>query len=141
MQAVGSFEISVNIYQISRRNIRVPNVVVKWLTLMLHIRELPDSNPGPDTGYPDWGFSWFFSVPPGECPDSTLKFGHDRLLPDPFQFTIYLSPHHSPLYSLIYDNQTGEGRTNLRWFCSTFDICDDKNRKLNVVRLGRQVDI
>jgi hypothetical protein len=29
MQAVGSFEISVNIYQISRRNIRVPNVVVK----------------------------------------------------------------------------------------------------------------
>jgi hypothetical protein len=29
MKAVVSFETSVNIYQITRRNIRVPNVVVK----------------------------------------------------------------------------------------------------------------
>jgi hypothetical protein len=33
-------------------------------------------------------FSWFSSVPPGECRDSILKLGHDRFLPNPFQFII-----------------------------------------------------
>jgi hypothetical protein len=33
----------------------------------------PFSNFGPETGYPDWRFSWFFSVPPDECQDSTLN--------------------------------------------------------------------
>jgi hypothetical protein len=41
-----------------------PNVV-KWLTRLLHIRKVPDSNLGPQTGYPD-RFSWFSSVSPGE---------------------------------------------------------------------------
>jgi hypothetical protein len=27
-----------------------PNVVVEWLTLLLHIRKDPDSNIGPETG-------------------------------------------------------------------------------------------
>jgi hypothetical protein len=44
----------------------------------------------------DWlswlSFLWFYLVPPGECWDSTLKFVHDRFLPNPFQFIIYLSP-------------------------------------------------
>jgi hypothetical protein len=30
-----------------------PNVVVEWLALLLCIREVPDSNLGPETGYPD----------------------------------------------------------------------------------------
>jgi hypothetical protein len=29
------------------------NVVVEWLTLLLHIREVPGSNLSPETGYPD----------------------------------------------------------------------------------------
>jgi hypothetical protein len=29
--------------------------------------------------YPDWGFSWFSSVPTGECWDSNSKLGHNRL--------------------------------------------------------------
>jgi hypothetical protein len=32
---------------------KTPNVVVEWLTLMLRIKEVPASNPGPETGYPD----------------------------------------------------------------------------------------
>jgi hypothetical protein len=29
------------------------NVVVEWLKLLLHILDVPASNIGPDTGYPD----------------------------------------------------------------------------------------
>jgi hypothetical protein len=43
------------------------NIVVKWLTLLLHNQEVPGSNIGSETGYPDWGISWFFSVPPGNA--------------------------------------------------------------------------
>jgi len=32
---------------------------------------------------------WFSSVPPGECRSSTLKLGHDRFLPNPFQLIIH----------------------------------------------------
>jgi hypothetical protein len=30
-----------------------PNVVVEWLTLLIHIREVPGSNIGPETVYPE----------------------------------------------------------------------------------------
>jgi hypothetical protein len=41
------------------------------------------------------GISWFSSVPPAECKDSTLKLGHDRFVPNPFQLiVIHLSPCH-----------------------------------------------
>jgi hypothetical protein len=53
----------------------------------------------PATSYPDWGFSWFSSVLPGECQDSTLNLGHNSLLPNPFQFSIHSSPYH---YSARY---------------------------------------
>jgi hypothetical protein len=43
-----------------------PNVVVKWLTLLLRTLVVWGSNLCPDTGYSDWGVSWFFSVPPGK---------------------------------------------------------------------------
>jgi hypothetical protein len=56
-------------------------VMVEWLTLLLYIREVPGSNFSLETGYPHWGFSWFPSVPPGECQDCTLKLGHDYFLP------------------------------------------------------------
>jgi hypothetical protein len=70
------------------------NVVVKSLTPLLRIREFPGSNFGPETGYPDWRFSWFSSVPSGKCCDSTLKLGHDSFLPRPFKYTIYVGPYH-----------------------------------------------
>jgi hypothetical protein len=47
-------------------------------------------------------FSWISSVSPGTCQDSTLKLGHDRFFPHPFQFIAHLSPFHSTLYSLSY---------------------------------------
>jgi hypothetical protein len=37
------------------------------LTLPLSIQEVPDSNLGLETKYPDRGFSWFSSVSPGKC--------------------------------------------------------------------------
>jgi hypothetical protein len=43
-----------------------------------------------------------FRQSPGEGRVSTLKIGHDRFLPNPFQFIIHLSSFHSTLYSLSY---------------------------------------
>jgi hypothetical protein len=75
--------------------------VVERLTLLLRIREAPGSSLGSESGYPDGGFSWFSSVPPSEFKDSTLVLGHDRFLPNPFQFNIRLSLFHLTLYSLL----------------------------------------
>jgi hypothetical protein len=74
--------------------------MVEWLTL--RIREAPGSSLGSESGYPDGGFSWFSSVPPGEFKDSTLVLGHDRFLPNPFQFIIRLPLLYLTLYSLSY---------------------------------------
>jgi hypothetical protein len=41
--------------------------------LLLHIREFAGPNLGPKTGYPLKVFSWFSSVPPSKCRDSTLN--------------------------------------------------------------------
>jgi hypothetical protein len=61
------------------------NIVVEWLTLMLHIQEVPD-----------WSLrccNRFSSVSPGECWDSTLK------RPLSFKFIVHLSPSNLMLYS------------------------------------------
>jgi hypothetical protein len=45
------------------------------------------------------GFSWLLSVPPGKF-RIVPRLGHDRILPDPFQFIIhYLCHHYSTPYS------------------------------------------
>jgi hypothetical protein len=59
----------------------------------------------PETGYPDWGFSWFFSVPILRCWDSTLKLGHDCFFSHPFQFITHLSSFPLMLCSLSYLNK------------------------------------
>jgi hypothetical protein len=66
-----------------------PNVLVECLTLLLRIREVPGSNLSPETGCPECWFSWFVSVPAGECRNSTLQF-RPRPLPAKF-FPIYHS--------------------------------------------------
>jgi hypothetical protein len=75
-------------------DIAISNVVVERSTHLLRIREVQLSNLVPETGYPDLGFSWFSSVPPGKCWDSSLKLGHGRLVLNLFQFIIHLSPFH-----------------------------------------------
>jgi hypothetical protein len=67
----------------STLNVLSPNVIVKWLTLLLRIQEVPGSNLSPDTGYHDWGFLWFSSVTPGECCDIVLKLVLGRFLRNP----------------------------------------------------------
>jgi hypothetical protein len=80
--------------------LNLPNVVVEWLIPLLRIREVSCSYLGPETDYHVWRFSWFSTVRPGKCRDSTLKLGRHCFLPTPFQFTIHLSPLHSTLCSL-----------------------------------------
>jgi hypothetical protein len=61
------------------------------VTTKRNIRYVPGSKLGP--AYPYSG--WFSSVPPGEFRNSTLKLGHDRFIPNPFQFiTFHLSPYY-----------------------------------------------
>jgi hypothetical protein len=43
-------------------DVHLSNFVVEWLTLLPRIREVHASNLGSETGYPDSGFSWFYSV-------------------------------------------------------------------------------
>jgi hypothetical protein len=66
--------------------------LVEWLAFLHPIWEVPDWNLGLETGYGDWGFSRFYSVPPGEFWDSAFKLGHDHFLPNPFQSIIHATP-------------------------------------------------
>jgi hypothetical protein len=65
-----------------------PKVLVQWLTLLLRIRKVPGSNLGPETGYHYLGFSWFYSVLPGEWRDSISKI-RSRLLPSKSSFSYH----------------------------------------------------
>jgi hypothetical protein len=92
-----------NLYEKRSENLilqyHTPNIVVKWLRLQLCIREVLGSILGPSDRL-SWGSSWFYSVPPDKCLDSTLKLGHDRFLPNPFQSIFHLA-YHSTLHSLV----------------------------------------
>jgi hypothetical protein len=52
---------------------RTLNIADEWLTLLFCIQEIPDSNLSLETGYPDYEFSLFSSVPLGKCWDSILN--------------------------------------------------------------------
>jgi hypothetical protein len=71
-----------------------PNVVMEWLTPLICIRDIPGSNHGPETGYPDRVFVVFLE-PSRQMRHSTLKLGHDHFVPNLSQFIIHLSPFHS----------------------------------------------
>jgi hypothetical protein len=75
--------------------VKEPKVVSEWLTFLLSIHEVPSSNLNPETGNP------------GKCEDSGLQLGHERFLPNPLQFIIYLSAFHSTLHSLSYRETVG----------------------------------
>jgi hypothetical protein len=74
-----------------------PNIVVEFSTLLLRIREVPSSNLGLNTGYPNKNCSLL------SCPfrqmTRCLKLGHDRFLLHPFQFIIHLLHFHSTLFA------------------------------------------
>jgi hypothetical protein len=63
------------------------------------VREMPHSNLSWNTGCPDWELSSFSSVLPGKC-RLVYPSGHDRFLPDSFQFIIHLSSYDHTLYSM-----------------------------------------
>jgi hypothetical protein len=51
--------------------IRITELAVIAITFLTRIRELLSSNLGRDSGYPDWGISWFSSVSLGKFRYST----------------------------------------------------------------------
>jgi hypothetical protein len=61
--------------------------MVEWVTLLPHIRVVPNSDLSLVTSYPDRGFSWFSSFHSGECQDSTLHYA----ITTPFQIIIHIS--------------------------------------------------
>jgi hypothetical protein len=74
------------------------NFVVEWLALLLCIREVPGSNLGPETGYPDWGFPQSF-----QANTEIVPFIRPRPLSSTsFSIHYSLSSSHSTLYSLRY---------------------------------------
>jgi hypothetical protein len=74
------------------------NVVVEWLTLLLRILEIRVQISTQRQAILTEVSRGVFPVPPGEYHDSTLKLGHDLILPNPFQFVSNLSPFPSTLY-------------------------------------------
>jgi hypothetical protein len=58
-----------------------PNIAFDCLALLLRIQEDPGSNHGPETGYPDWGVSWFSSFPPWKFWDSGPTWIRPRQFP------------------------------------------------------------
>jgi hypothetical protein len=62
---------SWNAYYLSLSSQLIIAHFVRFLTriirFLLRNQLLPVSNLGAKTGYPDRNFSWFFSVPPGQC--------------------------------------------------------------------------
>jgi hypothetical protein len=57
---------------------------------------------GPETGYPDLGFSWVFFSPSRRVPREYLKLGHDRFFPNPLKLMFHLPPFHLALHILSY---------------------------------------
>jgi hypothetical protein len=53
------FNTNVPINWNHRSDKNVTNIVVQWLTPLVSIWEIPGSNLGPETGYPDWDFRVF----------------------------------------------------------------------------------
>jgi hypothetical protein len=72
-----------------------------WLNDMVEccfIWEILGSYHNPETVCPNWGFSWFSSVPRSKCWDNTSN--QVVILPYHCQFIIHWSLYHSALYSL-----------------------------------------
>jgi hypothetical protein len=53
---------------------RIPSELCQAVKLLTCIPEVPGSNLCQDTDYPDWRFSWFSSVCPCRCWDSTSNY-------------------------------------------------------------------
>jgi hypothetical protein len=92
----------------------IPNVAVERLAFLLLNLDVSGSDLGPETGCLDRGFSLFSSVLPGECWHSTLKWGHDCFLPNPFQFIIHVSSLYSTQRCLSYWKSAVKLKTNNR---------------------------
>jgi hypothetical protein len=52
----------------------IPDVEVEWLSLLSRIRKVPASTLGSEISYPDFDFSRFSSVHPGQCRYSGLNW-------------------------------------------------------------------
>jgi hypothetical protein len=67
-------------------------------------------------------FSWFFSVHPGGCRESTLKLGYGHFRPKPLQFTINLSPFHSTIYIVLGTEKASLNKLQITIIQHTADV-------------------
>jgi hypothetical protein len=58
-----------------------PNKLAQVVAILTCILEVLTSNPGRDTDYPDWNFSWLYIVPPGERRSSTSNYATISFFP------------------------------------------------------------
>jgi hypothetical protein len=58
----------------NNKNKTTPNVVIKLVALLLQMLEIMSSKLGPETGYPEWGLSWFSLITPGKCDNSVSNY-------------------------------------------------------------------
>jgi len=66
-------ELEVNNSPIPVKASRIDNSSADSLALLHRVPKTPHSNLGPETGCPDWGFSWILQVPPSRCRDKVKK--------------------------------------------------------------------
>jgi hypothetical protein len=62
------------------------------INTLLRIQQVPRSNLGPETGYPDLRFIVVFFDPSRQMSGYYLKLGHDRFHPHPFRFIVHFYP-------------------------------------------------
>jgi hypothetical protein len=65
-----------------------PNIVAEWVATLLCIWDVPGSNLGPETGYPD-RFSGVILITSRYILAYYLKLDHNHPLPYPCQFIIH----------------------------------------------------
>jgi hypothetical protein len=71
-----------------------------WSALLLHIRDAPSSNFGPEIGYPIWVFFYSFCQHIQANSGIVPPLGHHCLLPNPSQFIIFTLSCLPTLYGL-----------------------------------------
>jgi hypothetical protein len=55
-----------------------PSVMVRWLIFLIHIREVPGSDLGSETGYPMIGY--LFEIRPRRLPSKSFQIHHNSLI-------------------------------------------------------------
>jgi hypothetical protein len=111
----------------------IPNVLLNWVHLLLHIWKFSGSSLRPETVYPNIGTSWFSSFLPDKCRYSTTNYVTNLFLPRHIKFTHF--PLSNPEILQRADPFLGNGSVNtFPLQCSRFLILQPMDYKNHVAR-------